>query len=120
MFPDAIGLGKNDRKSGDDIAQHALQGKADAEPRDAKTRNQRGDLKAQLVERNQDSEEDHDQFDKAYEKKPNGRFEVVPIQPLFRQCSNRAGGECGHPDDHHGSKETKSVLNDVLGYQVRD
>ena len=76
VFPDTKWLGENNGQAGDQIAQHALHGEAHAHARHAEAGDERPQLHAELLDRNQDREQHDGQLGDANEKHSHRRLHL--------------------------------------------
>ena len=114
MFSDSVGFGEDDRQTGNDIAQDALQGETDTEVGHAKPGDQRRDLQAELAQRDQKAEDHHQGLHDAQKQQAEWRLHVLLIQPALEETPARLCGEQGGHDDKGSPHDPEAVWHDVL------
>ena len=114
VFADAVGLGENDGQPGDEIAEDALQGEADANARHADAGDERGDGNAKLVQDHDECHHHHGEPDDADEERLDGRLQLMPVQPAPKQVAEPAGD--GKADDEDDDRAND--LHAVVGGEI--
>ncbi len=118
MFADPVGFGEDDREAGHDIAQDALQGKAHPQAGHAEPGDQRRDLQAELIQRDEKPEDHHEGLHQTQQQQTEWWLQVLLVQPAFEEPPHRFGDEQGGHDDQDRPHDSKAVLHDVLSDQI--
>ncbi len=119
MFADSVWFGEDDREACHDIAQHPLQGEANAEPCDAESCNEGRNLQAELVQGDEQPHDDHQGLDDASQQQAKWGLKVLLTQPALAEPSDGPGRKQRDHQDQRRSNDAEAVLHDILGDQVR-
>ena len=79
VFADPVRLGEYDGEARHDVAQHALGREGDAGAGDAETGHQRQQFDAEILQRHDDEQPEHENARDAGQQLPHRRFEIQPV-----------------------------------------
>ena len=111
-FTDAERFGENDAQAGDEIAQHALQGQADADARHADACQRRADGHAQFLQRLEQGHQKDEQPDDAHGQHDNGRLDIFLFQPFPERAPNPPRNDQADGKDDERADDLKAVVGE--------